>query len=50
MDSSGEAEEFRDAGNKIMPAWYIGGTGQGLKVQFKGAGRAGDVDACQSPA
>lgn len=33
LDSSGEAEEFRDAGNKIMPAWYIGGTGQGLEVQ-----------------
>ena len=33
LDSSREAEEFRDAGNKIMPAWYIGSTGQGLEVQ-----------------
>ena len=33
LDSSGEAKEFRDAGNKIMPAWYIGGNGQGLEVQ-----------------
>ena len=48
MDSSREAEEFRDAGNKIMPAWYIGGTGLGLEVL--GSRQGWDVDACQSPA
>ena len=44
---SEEAEEFRMAGNKI-PALGILGTL--TRVRLKGAGRAEDVDGCQSPA